>query len=84
MLARDGRVWSGQRPLLPTRGAMIELIDTTSSAIAAEFVRARTRAGSPAMGMVMTLVIVVAEEDAEAAMETARRPRTSTPPGCSA
>ncbi len=51
---------------------MIELIDTTSSAIAAEFVRARTRAGSPAMGMVMTLVIVVAEEDAEAAMSTAR------------
>jgi glucose-6-phosphate dehydrogenase assembly protein OpcA len=52
---------------------MIELIDTTSSAIAAEFVRARTRAGSPAMGMVMTLVIVVAEEDAEAAMETAQQ-----------
>jgi glucose-6-phosphate dehydrogenase assembly protein OpcA len=51
---------------------VIELIDTTSSAIAAEFVRARTRAGSPAMGMVMTLVIVVAEEDAEAAMSTAR------------
>jgi glucose-6-phosphate dehydrogenase assembly protein OpcA len=51
---------------------MIELIDTTSSAIAAEFVRARTRAGSPAMGMVMTLVIVVAEDDAEAAMSTAQ------------
>ena len=63
---------------------MIELIDTTSSAIAAEFVQARTRAGSPAMGMVMTLVIVVAEEDAEAAMDTPARPRTSTPPGCSA
>ncbi|HET9423371.1 MAG TPA: glucose-6-phosphate dehydrogenase assembly protein OpcA [Nocardioides sp.] len=52
---------------------MIELIDTTSSAIAAEFVRARTRAGSPAMGMVMTLVIVVAEEDAETAMKTAQQ-----------
>lgn len=51
---------------------MIELIDTTSSAIAAEFVRARTQAGSPAMGMVMTLIIVVAEEDAESAMGTAR------------
>lgn len=51
---------------------MIELVDTTSSAIAAEFVRARTHAGSPAMGMVMTLVIVVGEEDAEAAMRTAR------------
>jgi len=51
---------------------MIELIDTTSSAIATQFVQARTRAGSPAMGMVMTLVIVVAEEDAEAAMSIAR------------
>ncbi len=52
---------------------MIELIDTTSTAIAAEFVRARTRAGSPAMGMVMTLVIVVAEEDAETAMLNAQQ-----------
>ena len=38
---------------------MIELMDTNSAAIAAEFVRARTRAGSPAMGMVMTLIVVV-------------------------
>jgi glucose-6-phosphate dehydrogenase assembly protein OpcA len=52
---------------------MLELIDTTSSQIAAEFVRARTRAGSPAMGMVMTLVIVVPEEHAEAAMDAARQ-----------
>jgi glucose-6-phosphate dehydrogenase assembly protein OpcA len=52
---------------------MIELIDTTSSAIAAEFVRARTRAGSPAMGMVMTLIIVVEEEDAETAMRNAQQ-----------
>jgi glucose-6-phosphate dehydrogenase assembly protein OpcA len=51
---------------------MIELTDTNSSAIAAEFVRARTRAGSPAMGMVMTLVIVVDEDDAEGAMRAAR------------
>ena len=50
---------------------MIELIDTTSSAIAAEFLRARRRAGSPAMGMVMTIVIVVNEEDAPPAMEAA-------------
>ena len=40
---------------------MIELTDTTSAKIAAEFVHARTRAGSPAMGMVMTLVIVAPE-----------------------
>ncbi|MBZ5733890.1 glucose-6-phosphate dehydrogenase assembly protein OpcA [Nocardioides sp. TRM66260-LWL] len=51
---------------------MIELTDTTSSAIAAEFVRARSRAGSPAMGMVMTLVFVVDEESSEQAMATAR------------
>jgi glucose-6-phosphate dehydrogenase assembly protein OpcA len=52
---------------------MIELVDTNSSQIAAEFVRARMRAGSPAMGMVMTLVIVVPEDHAEAAMDAARQ-----------
>ena len=51
---------------------MIELIDTNSSEIAAELQRARVRAGSPAMGMVMTLVIVVDEDDAEGAMRAAR------------
>lgn len=51
---------------------MIELIDTNSSEIAAEFVRARTRAGSPAMGMVMTLIIVAEEDAAEDAMRAAR------------
>jgi len=51
---------------------MIELTETTSSAIAAEFVRARRRAGSPAMGMVMTLVFVVEEDSAEDAMQAAR------------
>lgn len=52
---------------------MIELSDTTSSAIAAEFVRARTRAGSPAMGMVMTLIVVVDEDSATEAMANARK-----------
>jgi glucose-6-phosphate dehydrogenase assembly protein OpcA len=52
---------------------MIELTDTNSAEIAAEFVRGRMRAGSPAMGMVMTLIIVVAEEDAETAMGAARQ-----------
>ncbi|MGH3346676.1 MAG: glucose-6-phosphate dehydrogenase assembly protein OpcA [Nocardioides sp.] len=51
---------------------MIELTDTDAAAIAAEFVRGRIRAGSPAMGMVMTLIVVVAEEDAETAMDAAR------------
>ncbi len=49
-----------------------ELIDTNAAAIAAEFIRARRRAGSPAMGMVMTLIIVVDEDDAEEAMQAAR------------
>src|ERR671911_2079837 len=52
---------------------MIELTHTSSSKIAAEFVRSRTRAGSPAMGMVMTLIIVVPEEDAADAMAAAKR-----------
>jgi glucose-6-phosphate dehydrogenase assembly protein OpcA len=52
---------------------MIELIDTNSAQIASEFIRARTKAGSPAMGMVMTMVIVVPEEQAEAAMDAARQ-----------
>ncbi len=51
---------------------MIELIDTNASAIAAEFIRARRRSGSPAMGMIMTLVIVADESDADAAMTVAR------------
>lgn len=51
---------------------MMELTDTTASAIAAEFVSARRRAGSPAMGMVMTLVFVVEEDDAQEAMQAAR------------
>lgn len=51
---------------------MIELMDTDASAIAAEFVRARRRSGSPAMGMIMTLVIVADDEDADSAMTVAR------------
>jgi glucose-6-phosphate dehydrogenase assembly protein OpcA len=51
---------------------VIELTDTNSADIAAEFVRARIRAGSPAMGMVLTVIIVVPEDDAHAAMEAAR------------
>ena len=51
---------------------MIELTETNSAGIAAEFLRARKKAGSPAMGMVMTLVIVVEEDQAHDAMESAR------------
>lgn len=52
---------------------MIELTGTNSAAIAAEFVRARIRAGSPAMGMVMTLIVVVTEDCAEDRMAIARK-----------
>jgi len=52
---------------------MIELIETNAAGIAAEFVAARVRAGSPAMGMVMTLVIVVDEDRAPDAMRVARQ-----------
>jgi glucose-6-phosphate dehydrogenase assembly protein OpcA len=52
---------------------MIELTETNSSEIAAEFVRARTKAGSPAMGMVLTVIIVVDESAAHDAMEAARK-----------
>jgi glucose-6-phosphate dehydrogenase assembly protein OpcA len=52
---------------------MIELTDTNASEIAAEFVRGRIRAGSPAMGMVMTVIVVVDEDDAETAMDAAKQ-----------
>jgi glucose-6-phosphate dehydrogenase assembly protein OpcA len=51
---------------------MIELTQTNAAGIAAEFLRARKKAGSPAMGMVMTLIIVVDEDEAHDAMEHAR------------
>ncbi len=52
---------------------MKELTRTNAGEIAEEFIRARKRAGSPAMGMVMTLVVVVPEDDAPDAMEAARQ-----------
>lgn len=51
---------------------MIELTDTTAAAIATEFIRQRRLAGSPAMGMVMTLVVVAAEADAQDALDAAQ------------
>ena len=51
---------------------MIELTDTTASEIAAAFVKDRIKAGSPAMGMVLTLIVVTDEEHAEEAMTSAR------------
>ncbi|MCW2819377.1 MAG: oxppcycle protein [Marmoricola sp.] len=51
---------------------MIELTETNSAGIAAALNDARRKAGSPAMGMVMTLVVVVDEEGSAQAMECAR------------
>ena len=51
---------------------MIELNDTNSGEIAAEFIRARRRSGSPAMGMVMTLVIVADDKASDESMAVAR------------
>ncbi len=51
----------------------MELVDTNSSKIASAFVKARERAGSPAMGMVMTLIIVAPEDSAEESMAAAKR-----------
>ena len=51
---------------------MMELTDTNSSEIAAAFVRDRIKAGSPAMGMVLTLIVVVDDEQADVAMAAAR------------
>jgi glucose-6-phosphate dehydrogenase assembly protein OpcA len=52
---------------------MMELIDTNSSAIASAFVKQRTLHGSPAQGMVMTMVIVVDEDGAQEALASARK-----------
>jgi len=52
---------------------VIELIDTNAAGIAAEFVASRLRAGSPAMSMVLTLVVVVDEDVADEAMQVARQ-----------
>ena len=51
---------------------MITIENTNAAGIAAELVRARRHAGSPAMGMVLTLVIVVEEEYADAALDQTR------------
>jgi glucose-6-phosphate dehydrogenase assembly protein OpcA len=51
---------------------MTTLVDTDASAIGAELVRERGRAGSPAMGMVLTLVVVMSEEDKDEALAAAK------------
>ena len=65
MLARDGRVWRG--PEEPDDRAAPT---PTPPAIAAALRRGRgSKAGVPAMGMVLTLIVVVDEEHADDAMD---------------
>jgi glucose-6-phosphate dehydrogenase assembly protein OpcA len=49
----------------------IDLVDTNANAIAAELLQARHRAGSPAMGMVLTLIVVTDERGADEALAAA-------------
>lgn len=55
------------------------LDDTNSAQIANAFIDARNEAGSPVMGMVMTLIVVVPEADADAAIAAAREASHSHP-----
>jgi glucose-6-phosphate dehydrogenase assembly protein OpcA len=55
------------------------LTDTNSAAIAAELLRARRLAGSPAMGMVQTLIVDTDERGAAAALDAARSASTEHP-----
>ena len=50
---------------------MIELTDTNSAKIASEFVKSRTRAGSPAMDMVLTLLVVTDNDTVGDALQSA-------------
>lgn len=49
-----------------------ELVDTDAAGIASALLDARRRAGSPAMGLVLTLVIVVPDSEAETALAAAK------------
>jgi glucose-6-phosphate dehydrogenase assembly protein OpcA len=57
----------------------IDLTDTTASAISSSLLHARRRAGSPAMGMVLTFVVVTDEAHHEEAMAAASAVSTEHP-----
>jgi len=56
-----------------------ELTDTNAAAIAVELLRARRNAGSPAMGMVLTLIVDTDEAGASEALDAARDASTEHP-----
>ncbi|WP_370290302.1 glucose-6-phosphate dehydrogenase assembly protein OpcA [Nocardioides sp.] len=66
-------------PAGTTTSRLTALDDTSAAAIASALRAARKEAGSPAMGMVLTLVVVVPEADAERALECARRASLAHP-----
>ncbi len=57
----------------------IDLTDTSASAVSSALLQARRRAGSPAMGMVLTFVVVTDEANHEHAMQAAREVSTEHP-----
>ena len=57
----------------------IDLTDVTASAVASALLQARRRAGSPAMGMVLTFVVVTDEAGHADAMAAAREVSTEHP-----
>ena len=57
----------------------VDLTDTNASQIAAALVRARRAAGSPAMGMVLTLIVVTDEKHSDEAMRAAAAVTTEHP-----
>lgn len=58
----------------------LDLTATTSSRVAWAFLEARRVAGSPAMGMVLTLVIVTDEDHCESALDAATHAAREHPP----
>ena len=50
---------------------IITLTDTTTAKISSALLRARRNAGSPAMGMVLTLLVVCDEKEYESALQAA-------------
>lgn len=58
----------------------VDLTSTTSSRVAWAFLEARRVAGSPAMGMVLTLVIVADEDHFESALSAATHAAREHPP----
>jgi glucose-6-phosphate dehydrogenase assembly protein OpcA len=57
----------------------VDLTDTNASKIASALVRARRAAGSPAMGMVLTLIVVTDDENCDEAMRAAAAVTTEHP-----